>query len=123
MITEQRRPITVEHRPGAEPCAHCEARPLSVCAAIGDDDLERLARVAVVQSYDAGQSFIEEGDPAEHFFNITGGTARLYKLLPDGRRQITGFSHQGNFLGLAVSQAYGFSAAALEPVRLCRFCR
>jgi CRP/FNR family transcriptional regulator len=123
MITEQRRPITVEHRHGADPCAHCESRPLSVCAAIGDDDLERLARMAVVQTYDAGQTFIEEGEPAEFFFNITGGTARLYKLLPDGRRQITGFSHQGNFLGLAVSKTYGFSAEAIEPVRLCRFSR
>ncbi|MEJ0046656.1 MAG: helix-turn-helix domain-containing protein [Rhodospirillales bacterium] len=108
---------------GPDPCANCDARPHSVCAAIDDTDLQRLASVAVVQHYEPGQSFIVEGDPAEFFFNITGGTARLYKLLPDGRRQITGFSHQGDFLGLAVSKTYGFSAEAIDRVHLCRFSR
>jgi CRP/FNR family transcriptional regulator len=48
---------------------------------------------------------------------------KLYKLLPDGRRQITGFAHRGDFLGLAVSKSYAFSAEALGPVRFCRFSR
>jgi CRP/FNR family transcriptional regulator len=72
---------------------------------------------------DAGRTFIEEGDPAESFFNITAGTAKIYKLLPDGRRQITGFAGPGHFLGLAVSSVYAFSAEAIDPVRFCRFSR
>ena len=54
---------------------------------------------------------------------ITHGTARLFKLLPDGRRQITGFAGPGTFLGLAAHDTYSFGAEALEPVRLCRFSR
>jgi CRP/FNR family transcriptional regulator, anaerobic regulatory protein len=123
MIFEQRRGVTMNRPSGPDPCATCEARPHSICAAIDDADMQRLAAAAVVQHYDPGQNFITEGDPAEYFFNITGGTARLYKLLPDGRRQITGFSHQGDFLGLAVSQTYGFSAEAIDLVHLCRFSR
>jgi CRP/FNR family transcriptional regulator len=124
MFADSRRAVTVDRaRSAADPCAHCDARSHSVCAAIDDHDLERLARVAVVQHYDPGESFIEEGEPAEYFFNITGGTARLYKLLPDGRRQITGFSHTGDFLGLAVSKTYGFTAEAIDRVHLCRFSR
>ncbi len=115
--------MTVNRARGTDPCASCEARPHSVCAAIDEKDLERLARVAVVQHYEPGQVFVEEGEPAAFFFNMTGGTARLYKLLPDGRRQITGFSHPGHFLGLAVSQTYGFSAEAIDRVHLCRFSR
>ena len=70
-----------------------------------------------------GHIFIQEGDPAEHFFNVTAGTSKLYKLLPDGRRQVTGFPGIGYFLGLAVSTSYAFSAESLEPVRICRFSR
>jgi CRP/FNR family transcriptional regulator, anaerobic regulatory protein len=122
MIAEQRRRLLLD-QPRLDPCSTCEARPHSICAAIDDRDLERLASVAVVQHYEPGQSFISEGEPADAFFNMTGGTARLYKLLPDGRRQITGFSHAGDFLGLAVSKTFGFTAEAIDRVQLCRFSR
>jgi CRP/FNR family transcriptional regulator len=104
-------------------CVTCQARPFSVCSVIDDADLERLAAAAVTLSVQPGHHFIEEGDPAEHFFNVTAGTAKLYKLLPDGRRQVTGFAGMGYFLGLAVSSSYAFSAEALEPVKICRFSR
>lgn len=107
----------------SDPCAACEARPLSVCNAIADPDLGRLAAIATVTEAPAGQCFIDEGEPARAFFNITAGTAKLFKLLPDGRRQITGFVSTGHFLGLAVSDTYAFSAEAIEPVRFCRFQR
>ena len=106
-----------------EPCAHCGARSYSVCGAIEDAELGPLAALAVVTEVDAGRTFIEEGEPAESFFNITSGTAKLYKLLPDGRRQITGFAGPGHFLGLAVSATYAFSAEAIDSVRFCRFSR
>ena len=56
-------------------------------------------------------------------YNITQGVARLYKLLPDGRRQIVGFALPGDFLGLAMRERYGFSADAIEPIVACRFAR
>jgi CRP/FNR family transcriptional regulator len=46
---------------------------------------------------------------------------RLYKLLPDGRRQIVGFSLPGDFLGLAASARHSLSADAIGPVTVCRF--
>ncbi len=83
----------------------------------------RLAEMAVLSRAQAGETFIAEGDRADHFFNITDGTARLYKSLPDGRRQITGFAGRGYFLGLAVSGKFAFTAEAIEPVQFCRFSR
>jgi CRP/FNR family transcriptional regulator, anaerobic regulatory protein len=123
MITLQPRPAGHEPHSRVEPCGHCDARPFSVCNAIPDDDLARLAAVAVVTEVAAGTTFIEEAEPAHSFFNVTRGTAKLFKLLPDGRRQITGFASVGHFLGLAVSDTYAFSAEAIEPVRFCRFPR
>ena len=80
-----------------EPCLSCDARAESVCNAIADADLARLAAFAVVTEVPPGQTFIEEGEPADSFFNITAGTAKLFKLLPDGRRQITGFAGRRAF--------------------------
>ncbi|MBN8897381.1 MAG: helix-turn-helix domain-containing protein [Rhodospirillales bacterium] len=85
--------------------------------------MARLATTAVVVEAAPGTTFINEGDAAGCFFNITRGTAKLFKLLPDGRRQITGFVGVGHFLGLAVSDTYAFSAEAIDHVRFCRFSR
>jgi CRP/FNR family transcriptional regulator len=115
--------VVLDPQGGSDPCSTCVARPLSVCNAIGDADLARLAAVAVVTEAPAGRTFIREGESADCFFNVTAGSAKLFKLLPDGRRQITGFVGIGHFLGLAVSDVYAFSAEAMEPVRYCRFSR
>src|SRR5690242_16361950 len=123
MATRPARPNRLARRNASDPCATCEARSVSVCNAIGDADLARLATIAVVTEVAAGQCFIDEGEPADAFFNITAGSAKLFKLLPDGRRQITGFVAPGHFLGIAVSDTYAFSAEAIEPVRYCRFHR
>jgi CRP/FNR family transcriptional regulator len=116
-------PVALDPKGGIDPCYSCVARPLSVCNAIGDRNLARLAAVAMVADAPAGCTFISEGEPADCFFNVTAGSAKLFKLLPDGRRQITGFVGAGHFLGLAVSDTYAFSAEAMEPVRYCRFWR
>ncbi len=117
------RSTVVEAIRPPEPCVACEARVCSVCNALHPSDLDRLSAVATSFGVESGRTFIEEGALAEFFFNVTAGTAKLFKLLPDGRRQITGFASVGTFLGLAVSTTYSFGAEALEPMRICRFQR
>ncbi len=123
MATRLARPHQLDPRGATDPCRTCDARAISVCNAVPDADIARLASIAAVTEVPAGQGFIDEGEPANCFFNITAGTAKLFKLLPDGRRQITGFVGPGHFLGLAVSATYAFSAEAVERVRFCRFQR
>ncbi|WP_269513704.1 helix-turn-helix domain-containing protein [Brevundimonas subvibrioides] len=102
-------------------CHICGARALSVCGAADDPDLQRLGDLAEVITLKSGAVLIREGEPAPHVFNITGGSLRVYKLLPDGRRQITGFVFAGDFLGLAIGETYVFSAEAMEASTVCRF--
>ena len=123
MIRPQLRPVVIEQALAAMPCTTCGARVHSACGAIDDHDLHRLASMAHIVEAPAGRVFVQEGDPADSFFNISSGTARLFKELPDGRRQIVGFVGTGHFLGLAVSDTYAFTAEAIEPVRYCRFPR
>ncbi|AHI27060.1 Crp/Fnr family transcriptional regulator [Komagataeibacter swingsii] len=107
----------------ADFCTTCSVRPTSVCSVIGPDDISRLSEAAVETIIPPGRGFIEEGAPATDFFNVTSGTVKLFKALPDGRRQITGFASPGHFLGLAVSDSYAFGAEAVDTVRVCRFSR
>jgi CRP/FNR family transcriptional regulator len=65
----------------------------------------------------------DQGALAGSVFNVTEGIVRLYKSLPDGRRQIVGFALPGDFLGLALMDRYGVAAEAVTPVKVCRFAR
>jgi CRP/FNR family transcriptional regulator len=107
----------------AEPCAHCDARHLSVCKSVDDPDLEQLAALVVPIQLQAKSTMVAEGDKAAHYFNITSGTVKIYKLLPDGRQQIVGFSFAGDFVGLSVRDTYAYTVEALTESRACRFDR
>ncbi len=96
-------------------------RPFS--GAIPKASLERLALLTAPQQLAAGEALIDEGDEATHLFTITSGSMKIYKLLSDGRRLITGFLFQGDFLGLAFCDRYTYSAEALTDTNVCRFSR
>jgi CRP/FNR family transcriptional regulator len=102
-------------------CDTCGARAFSVCLSIDDANLSRLNALAERIALAPGDVLIREGDPASHVFNISGGSVRVYRLLSDGRRQITGFLFAGDFLGLATGDRYAFSAEAIESGSVCRF--
>jgi CRP/FNR family transcriptional regulator len=104
-------------------CDGCQVRLVSVCAALEADELQRLESLAQPACYPAKETLFIQGEPADAVYNVTAGVVRLYKLLPDGRRQIVGFALPGDFLGLALRDSYGFSADAIEPVVACRFAR
>jgi CRP/FNR family transcriptional regulator len=117
------RPLPTGQKPGPDPCAACTVRVLSVCNAIEDPDLGNLS--AIVTSHRAAprRTFIIEGDPADTLFNITEGAVKVYKLLADGRQQITGFLFAGDFLGFSPSGQFEYSAEAINEVAYCRFPR
>ncbi len=107
----------------SSPCAACPVRHISVCSALSDQELERLEAVKTHVTLDPGDRLFDEGEEATHIFNVTGGTLKLYKLMPDGRRQVTGFLFPSDFLGLADSETYTCSADAVTGLSLCRFPR
>jgi CRP/FNR family transcriptional regulator len=107
---------------GVERCGLCEARTVSICDAIAESELTELARATTVVELAPGEVFRHEGDPPDYLFNITSGAVKLFKLLPDGRRQIVGFLSVGDdFVGFGRADAAAASAEAITPVRLCRF--
>lgn len=111
------------HAGVGEGCASCGVRLVSVCAALDAEDLACLEQIARSACFPARATLFSQGDPADAVFTITSGVARLYKLLPDGRRQIVGFALPGDFLGLAMEETNAVSVDAVSPVTACRFPR
>jgi len=105
------------------PCAACAVRDMAFCGALETDEMPRVLSILTTLEIDPHQPIIDEGEPADYLFNVTGGAVKLYKLLPDGRRQITGFLFEGDFLGIAMNERYAYSAEAVDKVALCRFPR
>lgn len=110
-------------QPSMNPCAACEVRDLSICGVLAPDEMQELIKILTRQTYETHDPIIDEGEPAEFVFNVTGGAVKLFKLLPDGRRQITGFLFEGDFIGTATNATYSYSAEAVGDVSLCRFNR
>jgi CRP/FNR family transcriptional regulator len=58
-----------------------------------------------------------EGDPANPVYQVTKGVVMLYKLLPDGRRQVVEFLRAGDVFGLSAAPLRDCAAEALSSVR------
>lgn len=108
--------------PQINACKSCAGRS-GLCAAVETADLGRLATLRRVQTVAPGTTFIDEAALALHIVTITSGTARLFKLLADGRRQIIGFLVAGDIFGFTPDDVYTASAEAVDVVTLCRFPR
>ncbi len=111
---------TVDH---VSPCAACAVRDMAFCGVLDEQEMPQLLSILQTAKVDPHGPIIDEGEPADYLFNLTQGAVKLYKLLPDGRRQITGFLFEGDFLGIAMNEKYAYSAEAVGTVSLCRFSR
>ena len=111
------------NKPNQLLCCDCAVRPLSFCATLDRAELGELDHLGRrVHFLPRETAFVQE-ELTTSFFNLLEGVMRLYKLLPDGRRQIVGFALPGDFLGLAISPHHTVSADAIGPVTVCRFPR
>ena len=116
-------PMRCEHRIPGEACEKCGVRLFSICAALEGEDLIRLDKLARHITGSAKTQLFEQGAPADHVYNIVSGAVRLFRLLPDGRRQIVGFALPGDFLGLSLSDTNAYSAEIIGEADLCQFDR
>lgn len=66
----------------------------------------------------AGGEIFRQGDRAGMVFRVLSGAAISYRLLNDGRRQVTEFHVAGDFLGLEAGLEYRTTADALGGATL-----
>jgi len=96
---------------------------LAVCRGLGQRASSRVAEISSLRKLRPGEVMFAEGTDAEAIYEVVRGMLKIYKLLPDGRRQVTGFLSAGHLVGLAHDHLYLYTAEAITPVTACRYPR
>jgi CRP/FNR family transcriptional regulator len=104
-------------------CEGCPVRPITICRSLEAQTLTDLRTMGTLQRLQPEQPVFHEGDPARRVFMLTLGALKIYTLLGDGRRQITGFMFPGDFLGISLEDEYVFTIEALRTSELYWFSR
>jgi CRP/FNR family transcriptional regulator len=81
----------------------------------GPDSLEERLSRAPLRTVGTKKHVFTEGDHRSHLYRVESGTICLYKILPDGRRQILGFAYPGDLLGIGPSGPHRHNAQATRP--------
>ncbi|OAN55199.1 Crp/Fnr family transcriptional regulator [Paramagnetospirillum marisnigri] len=103
-------------------CRNCDiVREIAFCADLSHDEVKRLAAVRCHATLPASFTVFREGDLVDHVYSISNGAVKLYKLLPDGRRQIIGFLFSGDIFGLGTNDGYCYTAETITATQVCRF--
>lgn len=89
--------------------------------AAGFAEFRELQQLASPVYFRSGATVFVERTKAKAAFGLSQGVVRLYKVLPDGRRQILSFALPGDFLGMPLAERHHFSADAIGDVAVCRF--
>ncbi len=79
-------------------------------------DAFATATAAPRSPFAAGDQLFRQGDPVRYVYRVLSGAVVSYRLLTDGRRQVTGFHLPGDFIGLEAGIEHGTSAEALNTV-------
>jgi CRP/FNR family transcriptional regulator, anaerobic regulatory protein len=106
-----------------QPCTDCSVRQFSICAALDKAELRELEHLGRHVHFASSETVFAQEEMTTSFYNLLQGVMRLYKALPDGRRQIVGFALPGDFVGMTPSARHSFSGDAIGPVAICRFSR
>jgi CRP/FNR family nitrogen fixation transcriptional regulator len=77
---------------------------------------ELLAAVPIKRSQNV--EIFGEGQPVEYLYKVVDGAVRTFKVLSDGRRQITGFFLSGEFFGLETGNEHTLSAEAITNSKI-----
>jgi CRP/FNR family transcriptional regulator, nitrogen fixation regulation protein len=66
-----------------------------------------------VQFFPSGSEIYGQGEPAGPVYQVEFGAVRVYRLLPDGRRQISAFHLPGETFGFESGSTHHFFAEAI----------
>ncbi|GEO81063.1 Crp/Fnr family transcriptional regulator [Pararhodospirillum oryzae] len=105
---------------GGDPCSSCPLGPVSLCRSLPEAERQELLALQATVRLGGHETLFNEGDPALHVFIPLAGAVKLYKMMPDGRRQITGFFFRGDLFGFSAGTVHTTTAEAIVPCVLCR---
>jgi CRP/FNR family transcriptional regulator/CRP/FNR family nitrogen fixation transcriptional regulator len=98
-----------EHRETVVPSSD-EGSDCALCGAFAN------ATAAPRSPFAPGAVLFRQGEPVRLVYRVLNGAVISYRLLSDGRRQVTGFHLPGDFLGLEAGVEHTTTAEALSRV-------
>jgi CRP/FNR family nitrogen fixation transcriptional regulator len=87
---------------------------------IGSHTLVPTGKEALWKIFRYGRSaeIFGEAEPADYIYQIKSGAVRTFKLLPDGRRQISSFHLPGDIFGIENGSTHRFTAEAILETKV-----
>jgi CRP/FNR family transcriptional regulator, nitrogen fixation regulation protein len=101
----------------AKPLGRAPAAGKSVDAA-GGPLSETMRLMGAIMSFARNSEIFGEDEPADYLYKVVSGCVRTYRILSDGRRQITGFYLPGEVFGLAFGADHTESAEAIADSKV-----
>lgn len=102
------------------------ARKIPVFSSLNPAELEHLSAIARHRQYPKGGILTRDGETLDSLVILNEGSAKAFKLTPEGREQILYVFSQGDFFGernLLGSGRMSYTVEALEPLKTCSFSR
>jgi CRP/FNR family nitrogen fixation transcriptional regulator len=100
---------------------HCETRNTVAPTSEAATDCRLCGAFATATAaprspFKTGDRLFRQGDPVRLVYRVMRGAVISYRLLSDGRRQVTGFHLPGDYLGLEAGVEHATTAEALGRV-------
>jgi CRP/FNR family transcriptional regulator len=112
MLSAEAATLIPRHMPAARPLAR--VAPASHTPGSLEGRVERSSTRTL-----AGKEHVFcEGDLRSHVFQLEQGVVIIYRMLPDGRRQVFEFAYPGDFIGLGAGDVHMFSAETTGTTRV-----
>ena len=93
---------------------------LAPMAANGENNSlgQTIQFMGALMSYPRNTEIFGENEPADYVYKVIRGAVRTYKILNDGRRQVSEFYLPGDVFGLQFAGEYVFSAEAIADTKV-----
>jgi len=96
-------------------------RPVSA-SRTGAPDVDPLSQsmqlMGAMMTYPRDAEIFGENEPADYLYKVVSGTVRTYKILSDGRRQVSGFYLPGDIFGLEFTDEHTLSAETISDTKV-----
>jgi CRP/FNR family transcriptional regulator len=92
-------------------------RSATLYRGLSEDDRRRIAEVALVKSWDKGETIFNEGDASDFLLTVLSGRVKVVKLQPSGKEVILEIFGPGDPVGAVVAyegRPFPASAVALD---------
>jgi CRP-like cAMP-binding protein len=101
----------------------CEGTPNRVLSIAREQQQGKRSAAGVKLKFERRDTVFHAGDPAERLYEVVDGALMIFKLLPDGRRQIVEIVPQGWICGFGQDNVYDGTCEALTQSTVVSYSR